>query len=398
MRLRDAVVKRSAGRISLHHLGSTYFVTLNEAALTALNTALEDPRAAGPGRAMVETLRRKQMVDDGVWAPVEVRSSSPLVSVEVEPVGRCNLKCGHCFAGFSGVRMSEAIFARVLSGAQALGAVELTFNGGEPLMHRRCVEWIARTRAGGLRPLLFTNGTLVTAALAEQLAKAGLAKATVSLDGFEEAHDALRGQGTWQKTTRGIRRLADAGIPVHVTTMVHPANEGTVTELHRYARQTLGASGVRISTVAELGRAAGRADLQLGEPQFRAVYANEPARSRVPRTGQLPCQAGVDKLYVTASGEVHACHLFDGVAKPLGDLHAERLEDIHGTLSTREAGALLTSFDLGALHACAACPVLETCGGGCRARAWSMTGDRAGVDPVSCRKYGVSPAAAFARA
>lgn len=395
MRLKDAAVKRASGRIFLHHLKSTYFVTLNEAALASLAQALEDASHEGPGRAMVEALQRKGMVEDGAPRPFAdlERSCSTLVSVEVEPIGRCNLECGHCFAGFSGARMSDDVFARVLSGCRALGAIELTFNGGEPLLHPRCVEWVAQTSASGLRPLLFTNGTLVTDALADALAAAGLAKATISLDGFEAEHDALRGAGAFEYATRGIRRLADRRIPVHVTTMVHPGNEAQVEALHRFARESLGASGVRVSTVAELGRAATRPDLQLAPERFRAVYASEPVRPVTPPKGRLPCQAGVDKLYVTARGEVYGCHLFDGVTKPLGSLCDEPLEQIHGSVGERPGGAVLTAFDPGALVACAACPRFATCGGGCRARAWSLTGDRHGVDPVSCRKYGVTPVA-----
>ncbi len=393
MRLRHAVVKRSFGRIFLHHLKSAYYAEVNDAALTALLDTLAAD-GAGPAAAMVGRLTQHGMVEAGPCEPLVERSASPLVSIEVEPAGRCNLECGHCFAAFSGAQMSEETFGAVLEGAGVLGAVELTFNGGEPLLNRRTIDWVARASARGLRTLLFTNATLVSATSAGRLARAGLARATVSLDGFEPEHDALRGLGAWRRATRGVRHLVDAGIPVHVTTMVHPGTSQRLVELRRYCQETLGVAGVRLSTVAELGRAAGRPDLQLTAARFRAVYEREPVRKPVAIRGQLPCQAGINKVYVTARGEVHGCHLFEGLARPLGRLHQESLATIYATLADREAARLFTRFGPVLLRACVGCEAFERCGGGCRARAWAMTGNPFGVDPVSCRKHGVERATA----
>lgn len=390
MRLRDAIVKRSGGRVFLHHLRSSYYVEVNDAALAALKASLENPPGDGPGRKLIEKLAAKGMLEEASFVPLAERNSSELVSLEIEPVGRCNLECGHCFVDFSDAMMTESTFQAVLQGAELLGAVELTFNGGEPLLNRRCIDWIEVAAGRGLRTLLFTNGTLVSAAAARRLAKGGLAKATVSLDGFETEHDALRGAGAWERATRGVQHLVAADIPVHVTTMVHPRNEPRLAEFHQWCRKTLGVTGVRVSTIAEMGRAAHRPDLQLRSERFQRVYREEPERRPSTRQGHLPCQAGIDKLYVSARGEVHGCHLFEGVAAPLGNLRQESLETIYAVLGRRPAGAMLRAFDVERLRDCAACPALEKCRGGCRARAWSMTGNGWGVDPVSCRKFGVA--------
>lgn len=147
-------------------------------------------------------------------------------------------------------------------------------------------------------------------------------------------------------------------------------------------------SGLRLSTIAAMGRAASRPDLQLLDERFRAVYQAEPARQGASGDGGLPCLAGVNKLYVSARGEVHGCHLFDGVAAPLGSLHREALETIYATVKYRPAGVILRDFVQQELAGCQRCTALPRCGGGCRARAWTLTGERYGVDPVSCRKYG----------
>jgi radical SAM protein with 4Fe4S-binding SPASM domain len=392
MRLRHAIIKRSLGRVLLHDLRSAYYAELNSAAVAALNASLAG-RGEATGDSILAKLSRRGMVEDAPYEPIPERQGSDLVSLELEPVGTCNLECGHCFAGFSGAVMSEATFEAALRGAERLGAVEVTFNGGEPLMHRSTLDWIERTARQGLRTLLFTNGTLVTQRTAQRLADARVARVTVSMDGFEQVHDALRGPGAYRRAEAGIRKLVEAGLAVYVTTAVHPGNEHEVTALHKHCKENLGVTGLRVTTVAAMGRAAGRPDLQLPVKNFRAVYENEPAKAPHTTGGRLPCSAGVDKLYVTARGEVHACHLFDGVTPPLGLLADEPLEAIYGSLEQRRGGALLRRFQPDELHACRGCPALATCVGGCRARAWQMTGDPMGNDPVSCQKYGGTPLA-----
>ena len=212
MRLRDAVLKHSLGRTFLHRLSSTYFVELNHRALEEIERSLSHPEVEGPGRALVDRLARQGLVEDGEFVGLPHRRGSDLISLEVEPVGSCNLACRHCFVHFTEATLSEEAFDALLNGAVVLGAVELTFNGGEPLLHPRCLDWIDQVRAHGIRTLLFTNGTLVTEKIAERLGRSGLARVTVSLDGFEAAHDAIRGAGSFDKTTRGIERLVKAGL------------------------------------------------------------------------------------------------------------------------------------------------------------------------------------------
>ena len=394
MRLRHAAVKRSLGRIFLHHLRSSYFVEVNEHALAVLGRALLGSEEDSSGRAMVERLASRGMVEEGPFEPIAERNASPLVALEIEPVGRCNLECTHCFASFSGATMQDDAFAEVLRGAAALGAIEITFNGGEPLLHPRCLEWIEAASAQKLRPLLFTNATLVTERVAQRLQAAGVAKVTVSLDGFAKAHDSIRGPGAFRRAVKGITRLVTAGLCVHVTTMVTPDNETEVASLHEYCRKTLGVSGVRTSTIAPMGRAASRPELQLSPQQFQAVYREEPKKKPRAATGFLPCLAGVDKLYVSAAGDVHACHLFDGVGIPLGNVSRQPLASIYAIVPGVWYGRMLHAFDRADLYSCAKCLALAECGGGCRARAWIMSGDPFGADPIACRKRGIAVPAA----
>lgn len=382
MRLTDTIVKSSMGRLSLHHLKSAYWVEVNAASLAAIEDALLDGR--GRGGELLERLQRRGLVASQPFAPVPRRNASDVVTVEIEPISRCNLPCRHCFVRFSGTTMSEATFGAVLAGAQALGAVELAFNGGEPLLHDRCLDWIDRARAAELRVILFSNATRIDAARAERLARAGVAKVVVSLDGFQREHDALRGEGAFALAEAGIRHLTRAGVAVWITTLVHPGNHATVDALARHAVDELGARGVRRTTVMPLGRAAGRTELEVDDAQFDAVYGGTVDCGAIRGEPMLPCAAGVDKLYVRADGGVYACHLFEQAGATLGSLADGSLPEIY--CGPRAGGWPYRGFLPAELDGCVGCADLMRCAGGCRARAWLMTGDARGRDPSACRR------------
>lgn len=382
MRLTNTIVKASVGRLSLHHLKSAYWVEINPATLAAIEDALRDGR--GRGGELLERLERRGLVAPQPFVPVPRRDASDLVTLEIEPISRCNLPCRHCFVRFSGSKMSEATFSAVLAGAQELGAVELAFNGSEPLLHDRCLDWIERARAAELRVILFSNATRVDPARAARLADAGVAKVVVSLDGFQREHDALRGEGAFALAEAGIRHLTRAGVAVWITTLVHPGNHATVEALARHAVEELGARGVRRTTVMPLGRAAGRAELEVDDAQFRAVYGGTVDCGAARAEPMLPCAAGVDKLYVRADGSVYGCHLFEQAGATLGSLAERSLPEIYR--GPRAGSWPYRGFVPDDLDGCIGCADLVRCAGGCRARAWLMTGDARGRDPSACRR------------
>ena len=70
-----------------------------------------------------------------------------------------------------------------------------------------------------------TNTTLIDDRAAEKLKQAGMSTVSVSLDGMEQAHDALRRrEGAWRRALCGLQALQGAGFQPQVTTVVHPGN------------------------------------------------------------------------------------------------------------------------------------------------------------------------------
>ncbi|NQT94796.1 MAG: radical SAM protein [Lentisphaerae bacterium] len=250
----------------------------------------------------------------------------------------CNLKCEHCFATSLNQpgrrRMEPADYARVAGEAMALGAVNFSFQGGEPLMHDGLDAIVAACRPNRNLVSVTTNGTLLDDAAMARLKRIGADILTVSLDSsIPEEHDRFRGkEGTFDKAMDGIRRAMRSGFAVNLGTVVthQSLRSAGITGLVRTARE------MKLILYLILPVPAGRwteneAMMLTGED---LEYIDELTRSTpYVRTdfqanlGPRGCGAVKEILYLTPYGDVLACpflhialgNIFDGSLRDIRD-------------------------------------------------------------------------------
>jgi len=134
---------------------------------------------------------------------------------------RCNLSCVHCYndAGGRG-RAGELTTAEaeaLIDDLAEMGVPVLLFSGGEPVLRPDLCHLGAHANSRGVRPVLSTNGTLLTAQVARGLAQAGLRYVGVSVDGLGETHDRFRSrQGAFDAAWQGIACAQQAGLKTGV--------------------------------------------------------------------------------------------------------------------------------------------------------------------------------------
>jgi radical SAM protein with 4Fe4S-binding SPASM domain len=129
---------------------------------------------------------------------------------------RCNLHCVHCYANasdktYDGELSTEEAkaFIRDLSD---FGVPVLLFSGGEPLWRPDVFELAVYAKSLGIRPVLSTNGTLITREVAQKIKEIGFGEAGISLDGIAANNDKFRGlQGAYEAALQGIRNCVDLG-------------------------------------------------------------------------------------------------------------------------------------------------------------------------------------------
>jgi 12,18-didecarboxysiroheme deacetylase len=132
---------------------------------------------------------------------------------------RCNLKCIHCYAHAKTTAEADELTTAegkaLIDDLAAFGSPVLLFSGGEPLMREDLPELAEYAVSKGMRAVISTNGTLITAPMARTLKEIGLSYVGISLDGMKDIHDRFRGvPGAYEASLEGIRNCQDAGIKV----------------------------------------------------------------------------------------------------------------------------------------------------------------------------------------
>jgi radical SAM protein with 4Fe4S-binding SPASM domain len=136
------------------------------------------------------------------------------------------------------------------------GVAILTFSGGEPLLRGDLYDAIKRADDSGMLCTIASNGTLITCDVAKKLAKVGVKRVEIGLDGARaETHDFLRNRpGSFEATIEGIENCAAVGFDELATTMtLHSKNVNELEETMDLAEK-LGATRFYLNRLIPAGR------------------------------------------------------------------------------------------------------------------------------------------------
>jgi MoaA/NifB/PqqE/SkfB family radical SAM enzyme len=178
---------------------------------------------------------------------------------------RCNNDCRHCWlrlpADPAGGRRELSLeeIRGIAREARALGCRKWTISGGEPLLREDFVEIFEALTAGSAEPILVTNGTLITPALARLLKRPGAVY--VSLYGATAAvHDGItRRPGSFEALQRGVSYLKEAGTAFTVQIVPMRSNKAQLEDMIRLAdswspSRRFGASWLLLSADGDPGK------------------------------------------------------------------------------------------------------------------------------------------------
>jgi radical SAM protein with 4Fe4S-binding SPASM domain len=192
---------------------------------------------------------------------------------------RCNLNCLHCHQDSSPtsacLELTTSQAFKVIDKMGDAGVAILTFSGGEPLLRSDLYDAIKRANDNGMLCTIASNGTLITPKVAERLAKAGIKRVEIGLDGARaETHDFLRNKpGSFEATIEGIRNCAEVGFDELATTMtLHAKNIHELEETMSLAEK-LGATRFYLNRLIPAGR--GREVLHLDVTPKEKIKALE---------------------------------------------------------------------------------------------------------------------------
>ncbi len=205
----------------------------------------------------------------------------PLKELFWECTLRCNLSCKHCGSDChttAGTKdMPAADFLKVVDSiAPHVNPhhTMIVITGGEALV-RTDLEVVGRALYDRGFPWGFvTNGLLLTRKRLDSLMAAGLHAVTVSLDGFAEDHNWMRGHSlSFERATEAIRMLSEEKELVwDVVTCVNRRNYPYLKEFREFL-YSIGVRDWRIFTIFPVGRAAQYPEFQLNDDEFTGVLS-----------------------------------------------------------------------------------------------------------------------------
>lgn len=347
-------------------------------------------------------LRRLQVVDEHRFFPAYVVWELTL---------RCDQPCAHCGSRAGKARDVELSREEALDVVQQLrdmGALEVVLIGGEAYLHDAFIDVIAALKAAGIRPTMTTGGQGITAELAAQMKAAGLYSVSVSVDGLEAEHNAIRlAKGSHEGALRALRLLRAAGIPTSANTNVNRVNVAVLEDLYD-ALKAEGIKAWQVQVTIPLGRAADRPQMllqpydlldvvprvaALKERGFKDGILVMPGNNLGyfgPEEGLLrsaleggsdhwqSCQAGRRVMGIESDGAVKGCPSLQTAHYVGGNLKERSLDDIWANAPQM---AFTRGRDTESLWGfCAECPYAEVCLGGCTFSAHAVLG-RPGNNP-----------------
>ncbi|MDR0977287.1 MAG: TIGR04133 family radical SAM/SPASM protein [Prevotellaceae bacterium] len=258
----------------------------------------------------------------------------PLRQLFWECTLRCNVHCRHCGSDCKHSTQTPDMpaedFLRVVDSITPHvdpNKVNIIITGGEPLMRDDLEEVGLALYRRGYPWTMVSNGLFLSDKRLQSLMAAGLHAITISLDGFIDDHNWMRGHPeSFAKATDAIKRVArETELAWDVVTCVNRRNYPYLEKFKEYLYD-IGVRDWRLFTVFPVGRAAQHPDLQLTNDEFTGVMefiarSRKENKMRVSygcegflgryegyvRDGFYICHAGLSVGSVLIDGSISAC-------------------------------------------------------------------------------------------
>lgn len=252
-----------------------------------------------------------------------------LTSLTIELTKRCNEVCVHCYLPEKDKKNGTFLPLNKLKGimdeAAKIGLLQVTFTGGEPLLHPDFFEILRYAREKDLMVSLLSNLTLVSSEHIALFKEINLNSTQVSLYSLvADTHDFItRLPGSYKNTMNAIQLFLKNDIPVSISCPVINKNYHHFHEVLNWAREN------HISASTDLDLSA-----QTDYDTVNLEYATTPEQNKELLQNMLqhdkswqdailngyaqgvktkddleqpPCSVGNDSLYISSEAYVYLC-------------------------------------------------------------------------------------------
>jgi len=186
---------------------------------------------------------RKNLNKERLWQ----NGGPKLARLDIELTERCNNNCVHCYINqpqgqqdLIEEEMSTEMVKDILEQAATLGCLSVRLTGGEPLLRPDFAEIYLYARRKGIKVVLFSNATLITAELITLFKKYPPGEPIeITLYGMkEQSYEAVsRVKGSFAAAMQGISLLIENHIPIVLKSIRLPGSDEEIDEFRHFAEK-----------------------------------------------------------------------------------------------------------------------------------------------------------------
>ncbi|PLX45608.1 MAG: radical SAM/SPASM domain-containing protein [Deltaproteobacteria bacterium] len=331
-----------------------------------------------------------------------------------ESTRRCNLECVHCRCS-SDMSAAEGDLSTeeaktLIDDICELSTPVMVLSGGEPLLRKDIFEIAKYGTEKGLRMCMATNGVLVTDEICEKMKEADIKMVSLSLDGpTAEIHDNFRqSPGAFDGTLRAAELFKKHGIKFLVNSSFTKRNQDSIADTFKLAK-SMGATAWYMFMIVPTGRGEDIMSELISKEDYEELlkwhYEQEKHEDEilmrptcaphyyrvVPQMakaegvkferrsltfstgGGKGCIAAQTICLIDCFGDVKPCSYFPMSA---GNVKKEKFKDIWENSQLFKDLRNFKEYK----GKCGSCEFINVCGG-CRARAYAVTGDYMEEEP-----------------
>ncbi len=313
---------------------------------------------------------------------------------------RCPLQCPYCSNPVEIAKYNDELstqdWIRVLREGRKMGATQLGFSGGEPLLRRDLEELISEARELGYYTNLITSGVGMDEDRIVAFKKAGLDHIQVSFQASnEELNDYLGASKTFQHKLQMANLVKQYEYPMVLNIVLHRQNIEQIREILDMTIE-LKADYVELASTQYYGWSRINLDNllptreQLQQAEKVVVEYQDKMKDKMKIIYVIPdyfetrpkaCMNGWGSIFLTIApdGTALPCH----AAAQLPGLNAPNVKEHSIEWIWNESSAFNKFRGLEWMQEpCRSCPEKEKDKGGCRCQAYMLTGDARNADPV----------------
>jgi radical SAM protein with 4Fe4S-binding SPASM domain len=221
--------------------------------------------------------------------------------------------------------LSSTEMCSLLDELAASGCLWLLFTGGEPFVRDDLIDIYLYAKNKGFLISLFTNGTLLTPAIADVLQDLPPKSIEISLYGITRKtyERVTRSPGSYQKCMKGIDLLLERDLPLKLKTVVTTINKHEFADIKKFV-QGLGLEFRFDALINErLDGSTSLASLRIPPREVVNADLTDPERSnefkrlyertegtRLNPQSLFQCGAGLNSFHVDPHGQLMLCSMF----------------------------------------------------------------------------------------